>query len=459
MKKNLSKEVSSFRDPAGYVYYDNQKVYRKIFPCYFKQYDHFMNSGLYEALIQKELLIPHKEVERNKEYILLEVEKISFISYPYEWCFQQVKDAALLTLEIVTLSLEYGMILKDASGYNVQYFNGKPIFIDTLSFDFYEEGALWGAYGQFCRHYMAPLLLMKYVDERLVCLLKDYIDGIPVDIADSILNGRGGFTAKQHIKWHSKAISKHSDSDKTTKQLQISKVKLLQMIQMIVRQINKLNRVEKDSEWGDYYNHTNYDDISDQVKVKLVEKYFSEIPINNKDILFDLGANDGKYSRIIADKGIQVVSFDIDYNCIEHNYCKIKNEQEKNILPLYLDCTNPTSSIGFSNNERKSLNERGDAKCIMALALIHHIAISNNVPFEEIANWFAILGKYLIIEFVPKDDSQVQKLLKTRKDIFPWYNASYFEKSFSKYFEIIKKNAIKNSKRTLYLMRRKSDHE
>lgn len=457
MKKNLNREVSSFRDPAGYIYYEEGNIYRKIFPCYFKQYDFFMSSGLYQELAQKELIITHKEIKRTKDYILLEVEKVPFISYPYEWGFEQFKDAALLTLEIFKIALEHDMILKDASGYNVQFFKGKPIFIDTLSFDFYEEGAPWGAYGQFIRHFMAPLLIMRYVDERLNCMLKNYIDGIPVDMADAMLKGRGGFTTKQHITWHSKSISKHSDSDKPMKQVQMTKKSLIQMMDMIVRQIQKLTRIEKDSEWGDYYQHTNYDDISEESKIKLVKDYVSKINFDKKDILFDIGANDGKYSRIVADIDVQVVSFDIDYNCVNHNYCHIKRNGEDKILPLFLDCTNPTPSIGFNISERKSLNERGNVKGVMALALVHHLAISNNVPFEEIANWFATLGEYLIIEFVPKNDSQVEKLLKTRKDIFPWYQIDCFEKSFSKYFKIIEKNPVKNSKRTIYMMRRVID--
>lgn len=348
------------------------------------------------------------------------------------------------------------MILKDASGYNVQFFKGKPIFIDTLSFDFYEEGAPWGAYGQFIRHFMAPLLIMRYVDERLNGMLKNYIDGIPVDMADAILKGRGGFTTKQHITWHSKSISKHSDSDKPMKQVQMTKKNLIQMLDMMIRQIQKLTRIEKDSEWGDYYQHTNYDDISDKCKIKLVKDYLGDIDFKKGDILFDIGANDGKYSRIAAEK-VMTISCDIDYNCVEHNYCNIKRDNNGNILPLFLDCTNPTPSIGFDVSERKSFNERGNVKGVMALALIHHLAISNNVPFEKIANWFATLGEYLIIEFVPKDDSQVEKLLKTRKDIFPSYQIDYFEESFGKYFKIIKKNPIKNSKRTIYLMRRVND--
>ena len=458
MEKKINKEISSFRDPAGYIYYEKGDVYRKIFPCYFKQYDFFMSSGLYQELVDKKLIVTHKEVKRTKEYILLKVEKVPFISYPYEWGFKQLKDASLLTLEIARIALEYGMILKDASGYNVQFLRGKPIFIDTLSFDFYEEGSPWGAYGQFVRHFMTSLLVMRYVDERLVCLLRNYIDGIPVDIADSLLKGRGGFTTKQHITWHSRSISRYADSNnkKKTKQLKMSKRNLVQMFDMMIRQIEKLTRLEKETEWGDYYQHTNYDDISKEAKKKIVKKYVSFIKFDKDDILFDIGANDGKYSRIASDNNINVVSFDIDYNCVNHNYYQIKKKGEDKILPLFLDCTNPTSSIGFNVCERKSLNDRGNVKGVMALALIHHLAISNNVPFKEIAYWFAKLGENLIIEFVPKDDSQVEKLLKTRKDIFPWYHIDCFEECFSKYFKIVKKTPVENSKRTIYLMRRLS---
>lgn len=453
----INREESSFRDPAGYIYYSNNRVYRKIFKCYFKQYDYLMNSGLYKELINRNLLIPHKEIKRVDEYIIIEVEKIPFISYPYEWGFEQFKDASLLTLEINKLALEYGMILKDASGFNVQFFKGKPIFIDTLSFDFYEEGMPWGAYGQFIRHFMGPILLMKYVDERLNCLLKNYIDGVPVDLAASLLKGRGGFTSKQHIKWHSKAIKNYNDTKENVKILKMSKTSLVQMVDMMIRQITKLNRKVVESEWGDYYNNTNYDDKALRHKIKLVSDYIDNIKFKRDDILFDIGANDGKFSRIAAKKNINVISYDFDINCINHNYNMIKESKEENILPLFLDVTNPTPDIGFGLVERKSINSRGNVRCVMALALIHHIAISNNVYFDDIGKWFSKLGNYLIIEFVPKDDSKVEKLLRTRKDIFDWYDINTFEECMCKYFKIIKKDNIKSSKRVIYLMRAKDN--
>ncbi len=451
--KRKVNEISSFRDPSGYVYYKNNLVYRKINKCYFKQYSHLMNSGLYKELVEKGYLIKHEEVEKSSEFITICVDKIPFISYPYEWCFEQLKDASLLTLKIQEISMKYNMILKDASAYNIQFLNGKPIFIDTLSFDFYEDGKPWGAYGQFCKHFMAPLILMIYVDENLNCLLKNYIDGIPLDIATNILKNRGGFIALEHIKWHNKSISNNnSKNNNSLKKVSISKNNFVNMILMMENQIAKLKRKKIDSEWNNYYENTNYDQLADNSKVNCIREFLTTIKLTNEDIIWDLGANDGKYSRIASEFCNCIISFDIDINVVNRNYNTIKEANEQNILPLLLDLNNPTPAIGFGGKERMGLNDRAPVKIVMALALIHHICISNNVPFESVAKWFSSLGKYLIIEFVPKNDSQVQKLLMTRNDIFNNYNIDEFEKCFSKYYKIVNKRSLIDSQRVIYLM-------
>ena len=452
MKKRENREFSSFRDPAGYIYYEDNLVYRKINKCYFKQYDYLMNSGLYDELVSSGLLISHKEVKRNKDYIVICVEKIPFISYPYEWCFEELKDAGMLTLKIQEICLKYDMVLKDASGYNIQFYKGKPIFIDTLSFDFYVDGSAWGAYGQFCRHFMAPLLLMRYVDENLNCLLKNYIDGIPLDVASNVLKGRGGLVSLEHIRLHSRSINKNS-SGNNIKSVYMSKNSVVNMVLMMERQISKLRRKYCNSEWDKYYDNTNYDEIADRCKVNCVRDYVKYINISNSDVIWDLGSNDGKYSRVVSDIGGYVISFDIDVNAVNRSYNLVRENNEKNILPLLLDLTNPSPSIGVDLCERKSFNDRAPVKCVIALALIHHISISNNVPFDKVASWFSKLGEYLIIEFVPKDDSQVEKLLKTRNDIFDDYDINNFEECFGKYYKIVKKRDVKNSKRVIYLMK------
>jgi len=140
---------------------------------------------------------------------------------------------------------------------------------------------------------------------------------------------------------------------------------------------------------------------------------------------------------------------------VEKNYRQMRENKETKILPLCLDLTNPSPSIGWANEERLSLIERGPADTVLALALIHHLAISNNVPFSHIAAFLSRLCKFLIIEFVPKNDSQVQRLLRTREDIFPDYNQEHFEQAFSLHFLILKSQVLPDTLRTIYLMRQK----
>ncbi len=457
MKKKISsKDYSSFRDPSGFVFYDGGKVFRKINKCYFDNYDLLMNSGLYGKLVDEGLLISHTLVSRNEDEILLEVDKVPFISYPYEWSFSMYQEAALVTLKINVIALEYNMILKDASAYNIQFINGRAVLIDTLSFIKYEENSPWGAYGQFCRHFIAPLLLMSQVNMELNSLMIKYIDGIPLQVAEDILKKRGGFFAKQHIIWQNKAIKKHNVDGKESKKVNVvvSKKSLENIHIMMDNQIRNIKVKHFNTEWEEYYSNTNYSDEAFLDKKKIILNFLEDVEIDSEDLAVDIGANDGEFSRVISDKFKEVISLDIDYNSVNSNYLKAFDNKE-NILPLMFDFTNPSPAIGFSLKERKSFNDRCDVRLVMALALLHHMAISNNVPFIKIAEWFASLSEYLIIEYVPKEDSKVKILLNTRNDIFDSYDIDSFEESFKEFYDIKKKVKVKSSERTMYLMVRK----
>ena len=300
-----NRELSSFRDPSGYIYYENDKVIRKINPCYFEEYEFLMESGLYNELIDKRLLISHKEIKNTKNEILLDVQKVPYISYPYEWTFEQLKSAALITLEVNKIAMKYGMILKDASCYNVEFIGTKPVFIDTLSFMFYKEGSPWGAYGQFTRHFVAPLLLMKNVDFRLNTLLKNYVDGIPLDLCTKLLGCKGGLTSYLHVKLQSKSINKHNmDGHKDLKNVKISKKSILNMFTMLENQLSKLSIKQNKTEWDNYYNNSNYSLISEEDKKNIICDFCKKIKINDSDIVFDLGSNDGKYSKLVKNHSV-----------------------------------------------------------------------------------------------------------------------------------------------------------
>jgi ribosomal protein L11 methylase PrmA len=455
-----TKEASSFRDPSGSIYYQGSKVYRQVNKIYKDNLDLLFKSGLYDLLVKNEYLLFHKKILKKipksaNAYAVFETIKLPFISYPYEWSFSQLKDAALLTLNIQSEALKKGMSLKDASAYNIQFYQGKPIFIDFLSFEKYQEGSPWVAYKQFCQHFLSPLLLMSKVDIRLQSLLRTNIDGIPLDLASKLLPKKSylALSILSHIHFHSRQQKKYEGYHQNIKnKYSISKFALEGIVNSLKSSISNIDYKDAKTEWGEYYTFTNYSNQAFKNKKQLIKKYLNKV--KPKTVL-DLGANNGEFSRLASDKGIFTISADIDPVAVEKNYQIVKKKKEKNILPLLLDITNPSPSIGWANSERSSITNRGEADLIMALALIHHLAISNNLPFEKISEYLSKLTKYLIIEFVPKEDSQVQKLLSSRDDIFDKYTKKDFEKSFSKKFKLIKKESVKGSLRTLYLMETK----
>jgi len=455
--------ASSFRDPSGFVFYKNNEIYRQVNKVYQKDYDLFIESGLYDALIEESLVVPHEEEAGAAEvsgsvYKIIKPEPIPFISYPYEWCFSQFKDAALTTLNVQKKALEYGMSLKDCSAYNIQFTNGKPIFIDTLSFEAYKEGFPWVAYRQFCQHFLAPLALMALKDVRLNQLLKGYIDGIPLDLVSHLLPSSTylKYSVLIHIHLHAKS-QKHFEDKPTsktveTKRRKISKHAFLGLIDSLETGIRTLKYKFQETEWGEYYDNTNYSQEAFEHKKLLVGEFTDKV---NPRLVWDLGANEGVFSRIVSEKNIPTLAFDIDPVAVEKNYLTSVKNKETFILPLLLDLTNPSPGIGWENKERMSLVERSNADLVVALALIHHLAIGNNLPLGKIAKFFSCISPNLIIEFVPKSDSQVKRMLSTRKDIFGSYDQNGFEQVFFKYFSLLSSENIKNTTRTLYLLKRK----
>lgn len=453
--------ASSFRDPSGFMFRRDGILYRQINKHYQQEYDKLKSSGLLDELTRKGLLISADEVDAppaapDLAFKVLKPVELPFISYPYEWSFSQYKDAALATLEIQKVAYSKGFALKDASAYNMQFFEGRPVFIDTLSFETYREGEPWVAYRQFCQHFLAPLALMSQVDIRLSQLMRVYIDGIPLDLVSKLLPGSTKFNLglNVHIHTHAAAQLKYADKTVEKKEIkaQMGRNAFLGLMDSLESTVKGLTLKGVKTEWAEYYDATNYSDSSLAEKGKLVEAFLTKV---NPSGVWDLGANTGYFSRIASDKGIFTTAFDIDPMAVEQAYQVMKEKKEKQILPLVLDLTNPSPAIGWHNSERDSFLQRGPVDCVMALAVIHHLAISNNVPLVTLAHFFASVGRFLIIEFVPKEDSQVVRLLATREDIFPTYNIPGFEAAFSRYFKILDAKSITGSKRTLYLLERK----
>lgn len=459
-KMNVGENMAgSFRDPDGFVFFENGVCYRQINQSYKNDYEQLTNSGLYDELVENRLLIPHKETgfdlaKTAGAFRIILPEIVPFVSYSYEWCFSQLRDAALLTLEIQKRAFDHGMSLKDASGFNIQFYKGRPIFIDTLSFEIYKEGTPWQAYKQFCQHFLAPLALMKYKDVRLGQLLKIYIDGVPLDLASEILplRTRFNFGLLSNIHVHARFQKKYEDKKIDKSKMTVSDLSYRGLLDTLESAIRKLKPEPAQTEWRDYYEKTsNYSAAGVESKTAIIEEFLDRIGPKN---VWDFGSNTGYFSRMASRKNIFTVSFDMDPSCVEINYRNALEEKETRILPLILDLTNPTPPIGWANRERMSMIERSPADMIMALALIHHLAISNNLPLDYVARFFGELCDSLIIEFVPKSDSQVQKLLASREDIFPEYTREGFEKAFFRYFKVIDSKCVSDSSRIVYLMKK-----
>jgi ribosomal protein L11 methylase PrmA len=454
--------AGSFRDPSGFLFRSDGKLLRQINHSYAQEYETFVGSGLYQILADKGLIIPHQEVDLSSAltpdaYKVIQPEELGFISYPYEWSFSQLKTAARMTLRLQKLAMRKGMTLKDASAYNIQFHQGRPVLIDSLSFERYKEGTPWVAYRQFCQHFLAPLALMALVDIRLGQLLRTNIDGIPLDLASQLLPWRTRLNAglSLHLHLHARSQRRYAGKDVSNRaaNLRMKPEALLMLIRGLARAIKGLTYKPEGTAWAEYTSMTHYSDQATEHKKQLVAEFLAVV---KPKMVWDLGANVGVYSRVAAETADLVLAVDNDPAAVEMNARTMMQEKQDKILPLLIDLTNPSPSLGWASEERASLVDRAPADVVMALALIHHLAISNNVPLDNLAQFFARLSPTLILEFVPKRDSQTQMLLASRDDIFDDYTEEGFESAFGRYFNLIRKEAVKQTERTLYLMERKS---
>jgi len=449
---------SSFRDPSGFVFTRAGVLYRQVNRVFQQEFEAVTASGLYQELARDGLLVPHEAVPLElaataEAATVLRPEPVRFLSYPYEWSFGQLRDAALLTLEIQERALAKGLTLRDASAYNVQFEAGRPLFIDTLSFEPRKEGAPWVAYRQFCEHFLVPLALMSRVDVDLASLLRTHLDGVPLELGARLLGGRSWLRPGLlfHVQLHAMAQRRYRDrapgANVTARGVSVQTVQgLARSLRSVVQ---GLAWNPGGTEWSDYTSDNNYSAEAAGSKRELVAGMLRG---RGARAVWDLGANTGEYSRAALAATEHVVAFDLDPAAVERNYRRVRAEGERAILPLRMDLTNPSPALGWAHRERLSLEQRGPADALLALALLHHLAIGHNLPLERIAGFLAQLGRTLVIEFVPKSDSQVQRMLRSRPDVFPRYTREGFEAAFSGSFHIDAVTPVAGSERLMYLM-------
>jgi hypothetical protein len=450
--------AGSFRDPRGFVYWRDGRLLRQVNAAHREDYDHLIRSELYRALTEAGLLVPHREVQLSEAatpeaYRVLEPERVGFVSYPYEWSFGMLKDAALLTLRVQESALDHGMSLRDASAYNVQFHRGRPILVDTLSFERLPEGRPWVAYRQFCQHFLGPLALMSHRDVRLGQLLRVHIDGLPLDLVASLLPRRTRLRPGLllHVHLHARSQRRHAAGAAPRGTFSLRAFRGL--LASLRSAVEGLSWDPGRSAWIRYYGEAeSYSPAALEHKKELVARFVEE---TRPALVWDLGGNVGLFSRIAAVRGISTVCPDVDPGCVEANYRQVVARGEENLLPLVVDLTNPSPRIGWENRERMSLADRGPADLVLALGLVHHLAIGNNVPLPRLAAYLAELGRAVIVEFVPKTDPKVREMLAVREDVFASYTQEGFERAFGEWFGIERRELLRQSDRILYLVRRR----
>jgi hypothetical protein len=457
---------ASYRDPSGFVFRAAGLYYRQVNRSYAADYEWLFQSGLYKTLTEKGLLIPHSEVEAEEDlpgypgslpgqsdrYKILLPQQLSVISYPGEWSPSQLKDAARLTLQVMHIALEHGMILKDATPLNIQFREGSPLFIDTLSFEKYDPSLPWVAYRQFCECFLYPLYLQHYLATGIHKILSAWPEGIPAAVTARLLPLKSRFRSGVwlHVLLPGKVRNDRLPGDRP---LSFNKNKLLHLTSHLRDSIEGLNTSHTNpSTWNNYYRETIISPSYLAAKDTLFRSFTGDIDFRSA---LDLGANDGYFSKILAEKEASVIAVDSDWQCINNLYQFTRQHPGMDILPLCVDIADPTPATGFNNAERASFTDRMPADLVVALALLHHLALGRNLPLSKIAAYLATLTRtWLILEFIPLTDPKARDLIRNRKDFSTPYEKTVMEAEFEQYFVIERQVSIPGTERTLYRMKK-----
>lgn len=435
----LGNVPASFRDPCGFMVLHGGEYMRIVTDAGASHYERLMRSGLYAELADEGLLVAHREEPLPREsmagiYKMLRPEQVRYVSYPFEWCFSQLRDAALLTLELQERALSRGMSLKDASAFNVQFEGGKPVFIDTLSFE-RDLGGPWAAYEQFCRHFLAPLLLMANRDMRLNRYTQADLNGLPLDLASRLLGWRSYLSpgALLHVHLHSRAQKRVPTAAPVRGRSGWNHLKrnLVASLRRAVKAIASAGG--QTSEWGAYAGSAaHYDSEARRWKQTLVE---AELERVRPSLVYDCGGNTGAYGRLAASRDMYCVLLDSDPCCIEKAYVMERGEN-RNLLPLVMDLRNPTPKLGFNADERSGLLDRPRADLVLALAVVHHLRLRDSIPFAQMARFFHGLGRTLLVEFVGAGDPQLARMTADSRPLPEDYTPESFLKAFETRFHL-----------------------
>jgi ribosomal protein L11 methylase PrmA len=421
-------------------------------------------TGLIQELIDQGSLIDEVQVDpaqfpgfAGDATYVLEHPKLPFISYPYEWPFPALKSAALHHLNIQLQALDKDVTLSDATAYNIQFLGARPVFIDSLSFRKYTEGEFWLGHRQFCEQFLNPLLLRSSIGITHNSWFRGSLEGITAQELSRLLPLRRKFSFNVfvHVIMQARLQSRsgsQGDAEKLLNKRKLSKQAYRQMLSGLKRWIARLEPADTGKTvWEDYAGKNSYQADEEAAKHKFIATFVNSV---SPEAVWDIGCNTGEYSKCALEAGASsVIGFDADQGALEIAYSRACSES-LSLLPLYLDAANPAPAQGWAQMERKGLDSRNSPDALLALALVHHLAIGRNIPLEKVVEWLVSLAPQGVIEFVEKSDPMVQELLRVREDVFENYSAEFFQAAIKKRAEIFKVEKISASGRQLFWYKR-----
>jgi hypothetical protein len=456
----------SFRDPDGRVFEIDGEIVRGLTAEGLADWEAFVASGLLARLAEAGEIVETTAAERSVLDCLRSVdpdgawvaalrhERLPVVSYPYEWTFSMLKDAALLQLRVTKEALAADIALKDATPYNVQWHGTRPVFIDVGSFARAREGQPWLGYRQFCMLFLYPLLLEAYKGIPFQPWLRGSLEGIHPSEARALLRGRDTLRSGvlRHVALHAKLERNRADDAKDVqrelREAGFDKRLVEANLKGLEKLVTSLDPPSGPTEWSDYGATCSYSDEDTGAKEAFVRQAVLRRP---RSLVWDLGANDGRYSRIAAEGSAYTIALDADRGVVDRLYRALRDESAMAILPLVGDVADPSPGLGWRGGERLTLPERGRPDLILALALVHHLVIGRTIPLRELTDWLASLGSDVVVEFPDRDDPMVQRLLTRKHDgAHPDYTRSSFESVLRSRFAIHDTTNLPSGTRTLY---------
>jgi hypothetical protein len=462
-------DTGSFRDRDGRIYRHDGRIIRGVSSAALEEFRKLEGTAFYRKfldqgqLVSSEVLpsdrVPLPAEVKNLWAGFLEHQLIPVISYPYEWTFGMLRDAALLQLKLVEAAILEGMSLKDATPYNIQFLDGKPVFIDIPSFETPPDGTPWVGYRQFCEMFLFPLMLQSYKGIDFQPLMRASIDGVGVQTAARLFGFRDRFRSgvTTHVWLQAKLDRRYGGTRQNVrsdlKSAGFNKELILANVRKLRKLVAKLSWQGEGSEWGGYEEFHNYSESDHQLKEAFIGDCVAE---SGAELVWDIGCNTGQFSKIAAQHDSRVLAMDLDHFAVERLYREVKEAGLTGILPLLQNIADPSPSWGWRNRERLDLQARARPDLLLCLALIHHVVISANVPMDEFITWLSDQSDQLVIEYVSRSDDKVKTLLRNKEDRYSDYSRQGLEAALGRQYQIVRQQNLESGNRHLYWCRKLS---